>query len=89
MYRGSLQKNSGSLPSLQLSDRPAKMPPGRTGRPTPITLRVQVFALQEEAISVAKIREITRLAISAIYRIKQIAFEKGCNPGVCKNSSLD
>ena len=60
------------------------MPPGRTGRSTPITLHVQAFALQEEGIPIARIKEITGLAISTIYRIKQIALERGYDPEVCR-----
>jgi transposase len=60
------------------------MPLGRTGRATPITLRAQAFALQEEGIPVARIKEITGLATSTIYRIKQIAFDRGYDPKVCR-----
>jgi hypothetical protein len=85
---GSLQKSSESAPSLQLTDNlpyPTKMPPSRASCSTPITLRAQAFALEEEGIPVARIREITRLAIFTIYRIKQIAFERGYDPEICKD----
>ena len=62
------------------------MPPGtgRTGRSTSIALGAQAFALQEEGIPVARIKEITGLATSTIYRIKQITFERGYDPEVCR-----
>ena len=77
-----------SPPSLQLSDNPlhpTKMPPGRISYSTPITLRAQAFVLQEEGIPVAKIREITRLAIFTIYHIKQSVFERDYDPEMCKD----
>jgi len=65
------------------------MPPGCTGRSAPITVRAQAFAIQE-GIPVTRIKEITGIAISIIYCIKQIAFKKGNNPEVCReNSSWD
>jgi len=65
------------------------MPPGRTGRSVPITLRVQAFALQEEGIPVARIKEITGLAISMIYCIKQIAFERVMTPKCVESSKMN
>jgi hypothetical protein len=56
----------------------------RTGRSTSIALRAQAFALQEEGIPVARIKEVTGLAISTIYRIKKIAFERGYDPKVSR-----
>ena len=64
------------------------MPPGCTGRSAPITLRAQAFAIQEEGIPVARIKEITGLAIAMIHCIKQIAFEEGDNPEVCREFKL-
>jgi hypothetical protein len=58
--------------------------PDRTGRSTSIALCAQAFALQEEGISVARIKEITGLAISMIYHIKKIAFERGYDPEISR-----
>jgi hypothetical protein len=73
MYRGSLQKNSEWPPNIQLSDNlptPPRMPPGRTGRSISVALCAQAFALQVEGFPVTRIKEITELAMSAIYHIK-------------------
>jgi hypothetical protein len=62
------------------------MPPGRTSCSTP---RAQASALQKEEIPFAKIKEITGLAKSTIYHIKQIAFEKGYDRGVCREFKMN
>jgi len=45
---------------------------------------MQAFILQEEGISIAKIKEIIKLVIFTIYYIKQIVFEKYYNSEVYK-----
>ena len=49
---------------------------------------MQAFAIQKEEISVGRIKEITELAISIIYCIRQIAFEKSDSPEVCREFKL-
>ena len=59
------------------------MLPNQANCLTSIALCVQAFAFQE-GIPVIRIKEITGLAISMIYCIKQIAFERSYNPKVYK-----
>jgi uncharacterized protein YerC len=58
--------------------------PDTPGRSTPITLRAQAFALLEEGVPIARITEATGLSKSTIYRIKQIAYERGYDPKVSR-----
>jgi hypothetical protein len=63
------------------------MPPDRpdcAGRLTSIAFCMQAFTLQEKEISVARIKKITELAISIIYRIKKIAFERNYDSKVSR-----
>jgi hypothetical protein len=45
--------------SMYCTEAPCKMPPGRIGRSTSTALGAQAFALQEERIPVAGIKDIT------------------------------
>ena len=54
------------------------------GHKIDITLHAQALVLLEESISLSRIIEITSYSKSLIYRIKQIAYERGYDPAVSK-----